>query len=117
MIRLIVARLAGGIAVLAAVATIAFFLLHAAPGGPFSSERRLSPAIERNIEERYHLRDPLWQQYTTYMTGLAHGDLGHSMKRQRSVGEIIAQHFPYSVKLGLVTMSSLPACARSCSRR
>lgn len=104
MIRLILARLAGGVAVLAAVATIAFFLLHAAPGGPFSSERRLQPAIQRNIEERYHLRDPLWKQYTTYMRGLAHGDLGHSMKRQRSVGEIIGQHFPYSVKLGLLSI-------------
>lgn len=104
MIRLIVTRLAGGVAVLAAVATIAFFLLHAAPGGPFSSERRLQPAVQRNIEERYHLDDPLWQQYATYMGGLARLDLGHSMKRQRTVGEIIGQHFPYSVKLGLLAI-------------
>lgn len=104
MIRLILTRLLGGVVVLAAVATIAFFLLHAAPGGPFSSERRLQPAIQRNIEERYHLHDPLWKQYTRYMGGLARLDLGHSMKRQQSVGEIIGRHFPYSVKLGLLSI-------------
>jgi oligopeptide transport system permease protein len=104
VIRLVLSRLAGGVAVLAAVATIAFFLLHAAPGGPFSNERRLQPAIERNIEARYHLDDPLWRQYGTYMAGLARADLGHSMKRQRTVGDIIRQHFPYSAKLGLLSI-------------
>ncbi|MBK9035192.1 MAG: ABC transporter permease [Myxococcales bacterium] len=104
MLRLIVTRLLGGVAVLAAVATIAFLLLHAAPGGPFSSERRLQPAVERNIEERYHLRDPLWRQYARYMDGLAHGDLGHSMKRPETVGAIIKRHFPKSLTLGLMAI-------------
>ena len=104
MLRLIAIRLAGGVAVLAAVATIAFLLLHAAPGGPFSRERRLQPAVQRNIEERYHLRDPLWKQYATYMRGLARGDLGHSMKRPETVGAIIARHFPYSLTLGLMAI-------------
>lgn len=104
MIRLILGRIAGGVAVLAAVATIAFFLLHAAPGGPFSSERRLPPAIQRNVEARYHLDQPVWRQYTTYMAGLARGDLGHSMKRQRTVGGIIRHHFPYSLTLGLMAL-------------
>jgi oligopeptide transport system permease protein len=104
VIRLIVGRLLSGVAVLAAVATIAFLLLHAAPGGPFSSERRLQPAVQRNIEERYHLRDPLWQQYTRYMGGLARLDLGHSMKRPQTVGALIRQHFPTSAKLGLLAI-------------
>lgn len=104
MLRLILARVIGGVVVLAAVATIAFLLLHAAPGGPFSSERRLQPAVQRNIEERYHLRDPLWQQYGRYMSGLARGDLGHSMKRQETVGAIITRHFPYSLTLGLMAI-------------
>ena len=104
MIRMIVGRLVSGIVVLAAVATIAFLLLKAAPGGPFSSERRLHPAVERSIEERYHLRDPLWQQYGRYMSGLARGDLGHSMKRPETVGAIIKRHFPYSLTLGLMAI-------------
>ncbi|MEZ4398842.1 MAG: ABC transporter permease [Kofleriaceae bacterium] len=104
MLRLIVGRLVGGVAVLAAVATIAFFLLHAAPGGPFDGERRLQPSVQRNIEDRYHLNDPLWRQYTTYMRGLAHGDLGYSMKRPESVGAIIKRHFPYSLILGALAI-------------
>jgi len=101
MLRLIVGRLLGGVVVLLAVATLAFFLLHAAPGGPFASERRVPAAVERNIEERYHLHDPLWRQYTRYMGDLVHLDFGHSMKRQKTVGELIRHQAPYSAWLGL----------------
>ena len=101
MLRLILARLVGGLLVLCVVATASFFLLRAAPGGPFASERVMPPAVQRNIEERYHLNDPLWKQYTSYMAGLAQLDLGHSMKRQKTVGELIRNHVPYSARLGL----------------
>ena len=101
MLRLIVSRLLGGVVVLLAVATFSFFLLRAAPGGPFASERAVPPAVQRNIEERYHLGDPLWKQYTRYMGDLVVLDFGHSMKRQKSVGELIRNHFPYSARLGL----------------
>lgn len=101
MLRLIVSRLVGGVAVLLAVATISFFLLRAAPGGPFATERRMPPAVQRNIEERYHLSDPLWQQYTRYMGGLIRLDFGHSMKRPKTVGEMIRDQAPYSAWLGL----------------
>ena len=104
MIRMIVGRLVSGIVVLAAVATIAFLLLKAAPGGPFSSERRLHPAVERSIEERYHLRDPLWQQYGRYLGDLARLDLGQSMKRPETVGAIIRRHFPHSAAIGLLAI-------------
>jgi oligopeptide transport system permease protein len=104
MIRMIVGRLVSGIVVLAAVATIAFLLLKAAPGGPFSSERRLHPAVERSIEERYHLRDPLWQQYGRYLGDLACLDLGQSMKRPETVGAIIRRHFPHSAAIGLLAI-------------
>jgi ABC-type dipeptide/oligopeptide/nickel transport system permease component len=60
--------------------------------------------VQRNIEDRYHLHDPLWQQYARYMRGLAHGDLGHSMKRPETVGAIIKRHFPYSLTLGLMAI-------------
>ena len=101
MLRLIVTRLLGGLFVLFAVATVSFFLLRAAKGGPFASERSLPPAVKRNIEERYHLNDPLWKQYATHMKGMATLDFGHSMKRQRTVNELIADHFPHSLALGL----------------
>ncbi|HVK74642.1 MAG TPA: ABC transporter permease [Kofleriaceae bacterium] len=101
MIRLILGRLVGGVFVLFTVATVSFFLLRAAPGGPFASERAVPLAVQRNIEERYHLNDPLWSQYVAHMKGMATLDFGHSMKRQKTVNEMIANHFPYSVTLGL----------------
>jgi len=104
MLRLILARAFGGFVVLAAVATISFFLLRAAKGGPFDEERNVPPEIQRNIEERYHLRDPLWKQYTHHMAGMLTFDFGHSMKRQQTVNEIIATHFPYSITLGVMSI-------------
>lgn len=104
MLRLIIGRLVAGIMVLVAVATFSFFMLRAAPGGPFDDERRLQPEIQRNIEKRYNLDKPLWEQYTLYMKGLATGDLGHSMKRTQTVNEIIVEHFPKSIVLGLMSL-------------
>ncbi len=112
MIRYVLTRIATGVLVVLAVATVAFWLLRAAPGGPFDDERQLAPEVRRNIEKRYHLDWPAWKQYGHYMSGLIpfagdHGwkpDLGHSMKRTQTVEEIIAQSFPVSVKLGLVAL-------------
>ena len=100
MLRLIIRRLIAGVMVVFTVATISFFLLRQAPGGPFDAERSLLPEVQRNIEERYHLNDPLWKQYVTYIDELAHGDLGHSLKRPQTVNELIANHYSYSLVLG-----------------
>ncbi len=104
MVRLIVTRLLGGVFVLFVVATVSFFLLRAAPGGPFASERAVPDAVRRNIEERYHLDQPMWQQYVTHMSRMARLDFGHSMKRQRTVNEMIADHSPHSLRLGLMAI-------------
>ena len=104
MLRLILGRLIGGVFVLFVVATVSFFLLHAAKGGPFDSDRAVPEAVQRNIEERYHLNDPLWKQYVTHMERVATLDFGHSMKRQKSVKEMIAEHGPKSLRLGLMAM-------------
>jgi oligopeptide transport system permease protein len=105
MLRLILSRLAGGVLVIIAVATFSFFMLRAAPGGPFDDERRLQPEVEQLIMERYNLDKTPAVQYGIFMKNLAKGDLGHSMKRTQTVKEIIAEHFPYSVMLGLLSMA------------
>lgn len=75
--------------------------MHAIPGGPFKKEKALPPAIQRNIEERYKLNDPLWKQYADYMKNLVRGDLGPSFKYLgRSVNDIIRDGFPVSAVLG-----------------
>ena len=75
--------------------------MHAIPGGPFKKEKALPPAVQRNIEERYKLNDPLWKQYTDYLKNLVRGDLGPSFKYLgRSVNDIIRDGFPVSATLG-----------------
>ena len=104
MIRILLARLLGGLAVIATVATVCFFLLRAAPGGPFDSEARMPPEIRHNLEERYHLHDPPWRQYGAYMAGLVRGNLGQSIARPQTVNELITEHLPVSATIGLCAL-------------
>ena len=95
-------RLLGAIPTLFVIVTLAFFMMRAAPGGPFDSQRRLTPEVERNIKAAYDLDKPVLQQYGIYLGKLAHGDLGPSFKtKDFTVNELIAQGLPVSIKLGL----------------
>ncbi len=103
MLGYIIRRLLQVIPVLWLVATSTFFLMHAAPGGPFDSERQISAEIQANINARYHLDEPLGKQYLRYLQMLASGDLGPSFRyADRSVNEIIATTFPVSAMVGLI---------------
>ncbi|WP_170349984.1 MULTISPECIES: oligopeptide ABC transporter permease OppB [Ruegeria] len=79
-----------------------FFLMHFAPGGPFTSERPLPPAVLANIEARYGLDQPLWKQLWDYLYNIVvHFDFGPSFKfKDRDVNDIIAQGFPISLTYG-----------------
>ena len=83
------------------IATIAFFLVRVAPGGPFDSERAAaSPAAEAALRAKYRLDQPLWSQYTGFLSNLTHGDFGLSLKyRNHSVTDIIQQALPVSLAL------------------
>jgi oligopeptide transport system permease protein len=106
MIRFLAGRLAASVVIVLAVATASFLLLHAAPGGPFDTEERRSVAVQRAMEDRYGLHQPLWQQYGRAMASLARGDLGVSMKRDVSVGRLIVEHGPISALLGLLALAA-----------
>ena len=69
-------RLAGACVVLWAIITITFGLMHAIPGGPFTQEKKLPPAVMATVEARYHLDEPLWSQYVDYVRHAAVLDLG-----------------------------------------
>src|SRR5262244_3145508 len=93
-------RLLHGIVVLWVVATLTFFLLRFAPGGPFDRERKLPPEVLANIEAKYHLDEPVLIQYVHYLQGIFHGDLGPSYKYlDRGVNEIIGDTLPTSALL------------------
>jgi oligopeptide transport system permease protein len=102
MLRYILHRVLQSIPTLLLIVTIAFVLLHAAPGGPFAADKAMLPEIQRSIEARYHLDEPLWRQYLRYLDDLAHGDLGPSFQyRNTSVNQIIAGGFPVDLTIGL----------------
>lgn len=73
-----------------------------APGGPFTSERKTSPAIEAQMKEAYGLNDPVHEQYFKYLVNAAKLDFGPSFKYEgQQVTDIIKRSFPYSLILGL----------------
>ena len=98
-------RLLSSVPTLLVLITLAFFMMRAAPGGPFDRERSLPPEIEAAMNSAYHLNDPLGSQYFRYMGGLLRGDLGPSFQYTGfSVRELIASGFPVSLQLGLWSM-------------
>ena len=99
-------RFLGAIPTLFVIVTLAFFMMRAAPGGPFDSQRRLTPEVERNIKAAYDLDKPLGQQYLIYLGKVAHGDLGPSYKNKDfTVVQLIATGLPVSARLGLSAMA------------
>lgn len=102
MLRFIIKRLLIAVPTLLVIITAAFFMMKAAPGSPFSSDRKLPPAIEAMVNAEYGLDKPVFEQYTTYLGGLAKGDLGPSLKyKDKRVSDIIKQGFPVTATIGL----------------
>jgi oligopeptide transport system permease protein len=98
-------RFLGAVPTLFIIVTVAFFMMRAAPGGPFDAARKLPPEIERNMKAAYDLDKPLIVQYGIYLGRLAHGDLGPSFKsKDFTVAQLIGIGLPVSVRLGLAAM-------------
>ncbi|MEK6806904.1 MAG: oligopeptide ABC transporter permease OppB [Pseudomonadota bacterium] len=98
-------RLITSVPTLLVLIALTFFMMRAAPGGPFDRERALPPEIERALQAAYHLDEPLWQQFARYLGGLLRGDLGPSFQYPGfSVSELIAQGAPVSLTLGLLAL-------------
>ena len=89
-----------------AVITVCYLMLHATPGGPFDSERKVSEAVLANLQAKYHLDMPLWKQYLYYLNGLLHGDLGASFRfADWSVNDLVAAALPVSLAIGGISMA------------
>ncbi len=105
MLKYIVKRIGLAIVTIWAVATITFFLMNMVPGGPFLSEKAISPQATAALEAKYGLDKPLLQQYFTYITDALQGDFGDSLKqRGRTVMSIILMKFPVSARVGGISV-------------
>jgi len=86
--------------VLLAVTFITFVLMHLVPGGPWDAEKALPPAVVENLNRRYGLDAPYWQQYVNFIWHALQGDLGLSFIRQnQTVTEILLQGLPVTATL------------------
>lgn len=113
MVAFILRRFASMLFVIFCVVSLTFCMMHLMKGGPFDKERKVPPAIEQKLLERFNLSGSLWQQYATYLgvrknatghySGLLEGDLQPSTKyRSRTVKELFGQTLPVTMTLGLV---------------
>lgn len=106
MSKYIIKRLIGMIPTLLVIVTLSFFIVRIAPGGPFDGERALPEVIKRNIEAKYHMDEPLIQQYGRYLFDVLRGDLGPSYKyKDHDVNSLIFNSLPNSIILGCMAMT------------
>jgi oligopeptide transport system permease protein len=100
MIGFIIRRLLQAIPVLFIVVTMTFFMVKAAPGGPFDREKKTAPEIKKRLEAHYGLDKPLLEQYWIFLGDLTHGSLQSYRYPNWTVQELIANSFPVSLELG-----------------
>lgn len=105
MLTFFIKRLLGMIPILWVIITTSFFVMRLTPGGPFDADKAVSKEIRRNLDAKYKLNLPLWQQYLSYLADVTRGDLGPSFQnKDYTVNEIIAETLPISLELGLYAM-------------
>lgn len=104
MVRFIIRRLLITIPTILVVITITWGLIKLAPGNFYSGEKRLPPAIEKNIREKYGLDKPWYQQYgKTMWSIIRHLDFGTSLRFEgQSVNTIIKRSLPVSAAVGIL---------------
>lgn len=105
MVRYFVKRFGMMLIALFLIVLLTFVIMHSIPGGPFTSDRKVTEEVEAALNEKYHLDRPLPEQFLEYLSGVLHGDLGPSYKYTgKQVNDFIKNGFPVSAKLGCITI-------------
>jgi peptide/nickel transport system permease protein len=106
--RRVGARLVQAVAVLWVVATLAFVLIHAAPGDPFGFDApNVTPAVRAQWRAQYGYDRPLAAQYVLWLRNLARGDLGYSTSLHEPVRAALADALPRTLLLmGVAVVAS-----------
>ena len=104
--KFIIKRLLSLIPTLFLIVTFSFFIIRIAPGGPFSSEKKVSEEVMQNLLKKYHMDEPLIKQYFRYLGDMLHGDLGPSFQNKDfTVNQLIGASMPNSLVLGLTALA------------
>jgi len=106
MLAFIIRRIVWTIPVLLLVILMTFAMMKLIKGNPFQvTDRPVPESIQRNLDRKFHLDKPWWQQYLYYVRDTARLDLGPSLvQRNQDVNDVIKEHFPTAIKLGLMAM-------------
>ena len=105
MLRYVLKRIVQGVITVWFIATATFFAMHAVPGDPLSNEKATTAQIRQNLLVKYGLDRPWYAQYGIYIRNMSRGDFGISFTQQnRSVNDIIREHFPVSATLGILSI-------------
>jgi ABC-type dipeptide/oligopeptide/nickel transport system permease component len=105
LLRYIIKRLLAGLITIWFIATATFVGMHLVPGDPLLNDKAVTPQIRANLERAYGLDKPVYTQYVIYLGNMLKGDFGISFTQQnRSVNDIIAEHFPVSASLGVLAL-------------
>ncbi len=102
MTTFLIRRVLWTVPVLLLVILMTFLLMRQIEGNPFrKSERAVPESIQQNLDRQFHLDQPWYVQYAYYVKGVATFDLGPSLVlRNRTVNDIVGEHFPVSLELG-----------------
>jgi len=106
------------------VVSLVFLLIHLVPGDPILQMlgEGATPADIDSLRHAYYLDQPLWKQYVHYWNGVAHGNLGDSIRLHDSVAHLISQRYPYTIALTMAALAlglamALPAGVTAAVRR
>jgi ABC-type dipeptide/oligopeptide/nickel transport system permease component len=104
MATFIIRRVVWTIPVILLVIFMTFIMMKQIGGNPFRhTERNVPPAIQANLDRKFHLDKPWYTQYVYYVKDVFTFDLGPSMsQRTRTVNDIVKDGFPKSLKLGIL---------------
>lgn len=99
-------RLLYGVITVWFIATATFIAMHSVPGDPLMNDKAMSPEIRANLERKYGLDKPVYEQYFVFLGNMLKGDFGISFTQQnRQVNDIIRDHFPVSATLGILAIT------------
>jgi ABC-type dipeptide/oligopeptide/nickel transport system permease component len=101
----ILKRLGYGLVTVFFIATVTYWAMHVIPGDPLLQNKATTPEIRANLLAAYGLDKPVGVQYLVYLKNMAQGQFGISFTQQnRSVNDIIRDHFPISAILGVLSV-------------
>ncbi|MGZ8846409.1 MAG: ABC transporter permease [Pyrinomonadaceae bacterium] len=102
MLRFIIRRVVIIIPMLFIILSLTWALIRLAPGNFYTADKKLAPAIEQNLREKYGLNKPWYVQYRKVLWNIARFDFGNSLKYEgQSVNQILGRALPVSAALGL----------------